>query len=58
MTLLPWLQVYKGTVTLSLGVDEVVTLTTIKTGSKGEYPDPPPAKPFPLPYMDDFECKS
>ena len=50
-------QVNKGTITLSLGVDEVYTLTTVKTGVKGEYPDPPPPKPFPLPYTDDFECK-
>lgn len=50
-------QVTKGTIDLSLGIDEVYTLTTLKTGVKGEYPDPPIQKPFPLPYTDDFECK-
>ena len=47
-----------GIVNLNLGLDEVITLTTLNTGSKGQYPDPPPKEPFPLPYTDDFECKS
>ena len=50
-------QVTGGVISLSLGIDEVYTLTTLKSGAKGEYPSPPPQKPFPLPYIDDFECK-
>ena len=50
-------QVIGGIVNLNLGLDEVITLTTLNTGSKGQYPDPPPKEPFPLPYTDDFECK-
>ena len=50
-------QVVGGVITLNLGIDEVYTITTLKSGVKGAYPDPPPQKPFPLPYTDDFECK-
>ncbi|ESO98297.1 hypothetical protein LOTGIDRAFT_159095 [Lottia gigantea] len=45
----------QGMITLSMGVDEVVTLTTLTTGQKGLYPEPPASQPFPLPYTDDFE---
>ncbi|XP_052250297.1 galactocerebrosidase-like isoform X3 [Dreissena polymorpha] len=44
-----------GTVQLSLGVDEVYTLSTLEGRQKGNYDNVPPQKPFPLPYMDDFE---
>lgn len=44
-----------GTFTIELGVDEIYTLTTLSTGHKGSYQPPPPSKPFPLPYFDDFE---
>jgi len=44
-----------GKAQLKLGLDEVWTLTTVKTGRKGLYPDPPASEPFPLPYTDDFE---
>ncbi|CAL1533497.1 unnamed protein product [Lymnaea stagnalis] len=47
-----------GQAKLSLQLDEVYTLTTLKKGQKGSYPDPPPPKPFPLPYKDDFESYS
>ena len=46
-----------GEFTLQLGVDELYTLTTVSTGQKGAYPQPPPSKPFPLPYFDDFESE-
>lgn len=48
-------QVVNGQITLSLGLDEVYTLTTLTVGQKGSYPLPPPQKPFPLPYTEDFE---
>ncbi|KAJ8298792.1 hypothetical protein KUTeg_022852, partial [Tegillarca granosa] len=48
-------QVVNGQITLSLGLDEVYTLTTLTIGQKGSYPLPPPQKPFPLPYTEDFE---
>ncbi|KAM4624713.1 galactocerebrosidase isoform 1-T1 [Polymixia lowei] len=40
--------------TLQLSTDEVYTLTTIKTGQKGSYSDPPPSARFPKLYKDDF----
>ncbi|KAH9520075.1 hypothetical protein Btru_059869 [Bulinus truncatus] len=49
------LKFVNGRANLSLGVDEVVTLTTVKTGFHGTHPDPPVSKPFPLPYFEDFE---
>ncbi|XP_071221550.1 galactocerebrosidase isoform X1 [Salvelinus alpinus] len=48
------LKIYDGSFTLSLDVDEVYTLTTISTGQKGTYPDPPASGPFPKVYKDDF----
>ncbi|CAG5133965.1 unnamed protein product, partial [Candidula unifasciata] len=48
-------EVVNGSVQLSLGLDEMYTLTTVSTGLKGSYPPPPESRPFPLPYSDDFE---
>ncbi|NP_001133732.1 galactocerebrosidase precursor [Salmo salar] len=48
------LKISDGSFTLSLDVDEVYTLTTISTGLKGTYPDPPTSGPFPKVYFDDF----
>lgn len=48
-------QVVNGAVQLSLGLDELFTLTTVPGGFKGSYPAPPASSPFPLPYSDDFE---
>ncbi|XP_053191340.1 galactocerebrosidase isoform X2 [Scomber japonicus] len=48
------LKLSDGTFTLNLAEDEVYTLTTIKTGQKGSYPDPPPSARFPKVYKDDF----
>lgn len=50
-----FLQFVNGAAQLSLGVDEVYTLTTLSTGVKGSYPPSPSSGPFPLPYHDDFE---
>uniref|UniRef100_A0AAQ5YF47 Galactocerebrosidase n=1 Tax=Amphiprion ocellaris TaxID=80972 RepID=A0AAQ5YF47_AMPOC len=56
---LPPLKVLNGSFTLSLAEDEVYTLTTITTGNKGSYPDPPPSAPFPKVYKDNFDvCES
>ncbi|ESO89802.1 hypothetical protein LOTGIDRAFT_218637 [Lottia gigantea] len=49
------LMVENGEATLTVHVDEIYTLTTLKTGSKGDYPASPSSQPFPLPYSDDFE---
>ncbi|XP_055956998.1 galactocerebrosidase-like [Patella vulgata] len=48
------ISVINGIVRLNLGVDEVWTLTTVSSGNK-EVTTPPPSKPFPVPYHDDFE---
>ncbi|XP_075704323.1 galactocerebrosidase-like isoform X2 [Rhinoderma darwinii] len=47
-----------GSFTLELGVDEVYTLTTITTGEKGSYPNPPESQPFPLKYKDNFNVRN
>uniref|UniRef100_A0A669ETW5 Galactocerebrosidase n=1 Tax=Oreochromis niloticus TaxID=8128 RepID=A0A669ETW5_ORENI len=52
------LKLVDGLFTLNLAEDEVYTLTTISTGSKGSYPDPPPSAPFPKVYKDDFDVRS
>ncbi|XP_066541687.1 galactocerebrosidase [Hoplias malabaricus] len=51
------LQVSNGSFTLDLDVDEVYTITTITTGLKGSYPDPPPSAPFPKTYKDNFNVQ-
>ncbi|XP_076128228.1 galactocerebrosidase-like [Alosa pseudoharengus] len=51
-------KVFDGFFTLSLGVDEVYTLTTITTGQKGHYTDPPNSSPFPKKYLDDFDVRN
>ncbi|KAG8561938.1 hypothetical protein GDO81_015537 [Engystomops pustulosus] len=47
-----------GSFTLELNVDEVYTLTTLKTGQKGSYPNPPESQPFPRKYKDDFNVRN
>uniref|UniRef100_A0A672JXY2 Galactocerebrosidase n=1 Tax=Sinocyclocheilus grahami TaxID=75366 RepID=A0A672JXY2_SINGR len=47
-------QVYNGSFTLKLDVDEVYTITTLNTGQKGTYPESPKSRPFPKNYSDDF----
>ncbi|ESO82898.1 hypothetical protein LOTGIDRAFT_92651, partial [Lottia gigantea] len=49
------IQVVNNVISLKLDVDEIWTLTTITTGCKGQHPIPPPSKPFPLPYFDNFD---
>ncbi|XP_030626574.1 galactocerebrosidase [Chanos chanos] len=49
------IKVQEGIFTLELGVDEVYTVTTITTGQKGYYPNPPSSAPFPKKYSDDFD---
>ncbi|XP_030580847.1 galactocerebrosidase isoform X2 [Archocentrus centrarchus] len=52
------LKLENGSFTLNLAEDEVYTLTTITTGSKGSYPDPPPSARFPKVYKDDFDVRT
>ncbi|BFZ01346.1 hypothetical protein BsWGS_04385 [Bradybaena similaris] len=49
------LPVINGQVTITVGVDNVFTLTTVSDGQHGEHPDPPPSSPFPLPFVETFE---
>ncbi|XP_006785921.1 galactocerebrosidase isoform X2 [Neolamprologus brichardi] len=51
------LKLVDGSFTLNLAEDEVYTLTTVITGSKGSYPDPPPSARFPKVYKDDFDVR-
>ncbi|KAM9555784.1 galactocerebrosidase isoform 1-T1 [Guaruba guarouba] len=51
-------KVWKGSFSLDLNVDEVYTLTTLKTGQKCGYPEPPPPQPFPSNYKDDFNIRN
>ncbi|NXB09888.1 GALC Galactocerebrosidase, partial [Cnemophilus loriae] len=50
--------VWKGRFSLDLNVDEVYTLTTLKTGRKRGCPEPPPPQPFPSNYKDDFNIRN
>ncbi|XP_014451885.2 galactocerebrosidase isoform X1 [Alligator mississippiensis] len=52
------IEVFEGTFTLNLDVDEVYTLTTLKTGQKYMYREPPPSQPFPSNYKDDFNIRN
>uniref|UniRef100_A0A672YTN4 Galactocerebrosidase n=1 Tax=Sphaeramia orbicularis TaxID=375764 RepID=A0A672YTN4_9TELE len=51
-------QLSDGSFTLNLAVDEVYTLTTITTGQKGSYPEPPASAHFPKVYKDDFNIRN
>lgn len=42
---------------MELQEDELFTLTTLTTGSKGSYPPPPKSQPFPPTYTDDFNVE-
>ncbi|XP_041810336.1 galactocerebrosidase isoform X2 [Chelmon rostratus] len=52
------LKLSDGSFTLTLAEDEIYTLTTITTGRKGSYPDPPPSARFPKVYKDDFNVRN
>ncbi|XP_063295997.1 galactocerebrosidase isoform X1 [Pelobates fuscus] len=52
------LKVSNGAFTLELGINEVYTVTTLLTGQKGTYPQPPKSQPFPLKYKDDFNVRN
>uniref|UniRef100_A0A803T6H6 Galactocerebrosidase n=1 Tax=Anolis carolinensis TaxID=28377 RepID=A0A803T6H6_ANOCA len=52
------IKVCEGVLTLSLGLDEIYTLTTLTTGHKGSFEDPPPSQPFPSKYQDDFNIRN
>lgn len=51
-------KVWRGSFALDLDVDEVYTLTTLKTGRKCSCPEPPPPQPFPSNYKDDFNIRN
>ncbi|XP_021258153.1 galactocerebrosidase isoform X3 [Numida meleagris] len=51
-------KVSRGSFSLDLDVDEVYTLTTLKTGRKCSCPEPPPPQPFPSNYKDDFNIRN
>ncbi|NXP74626.1 GALC Galactocerebrosidase, partial [Ramphastos sulfuratus] len=50
--------VWRGSFSLDLNVDEVYTLTTLRTGKKCGCPEPPPPQPFPSNYKDDFNIRN
>lgn len=51
-------QVSDGMFTAHLTPDTILTLSTSTGQSKGSYDNIPPSKPFPIPYMDDFESNT
>lgn len=50
-------QLKDGSFNLNLAEDEIYTLTTIRTGQKGSFPQPPPSARFPKVYKDDFDVR-
>ncbi|XP_026560081.1 galactocerebrosidase [Pseudonaja textilis] len=48
----------EGILTLSLGLDEIYTLTTLTTGHKSSSSEPPPSQRFPSTYKDDFNIRN
>ncbi|TMS21095.1 Galactocerebrosidase [Larimichthys crocea] len=52
------LKLLDGSFTLNLAEDEVYTLTTVTTGCKGSYADPPASAPFPKVYKDNFDVRN
>ncbi|XP_015246714.1 PREDICTED: galactocerebrosidase isoform X1 [Cyprinodon variegatus] len=52
------LKLKDGLFNLNLAEDEIYTLTTIRTGQKGSFPQPPPSARFPKVYKDDFDVRN
>ncbi|WP_214071592.1 hypothetical protein [Mucilaginibacter sp. dw_454] len=52
------LRINKGTVEIELEPDAIYTLTSTTGQTKGSFGIPPPGKPFPLPYTEDFASYS
>ncbi|XP_069028556.1 galactocerebrosidase isoform X1 [Embiotoca jacksoni] len=52
------LKLLDGSFTLNLAADEVYTFTTVTSGRKGSFPDPPPSARFPKVYKDDFDVRN
>jgi len=46
-----------GSITLNVHVGDILTITTLTTGSKGNYTVPTPSS-FPIPYFDNFESST
>ncbi|XP_043553098.1 galactocerebrosidase isoform X3 [Chiloscyllium plagiosum] len=47
-----------GSFSLQLELDEIFTITTISTGNRGSFPEPPPSTSFPRVYKDNFNVES
>ncbi|XP_060684541.1 galactocerebrosidase isoform X2 [Hemiscyllium ocellatum] len=47
-----------GSFSLHLELDEIFTMTTISTGNRGSFPEPPPSTSFPKIYKDNFNVES
>nr|XP_005990152.2 PREDICTED: galactocerebrosidase isoform X2 [Latimeria chalumnae] len=52
------IKVSGGSFSLTLGLDEVYTITTISSGQKGNFPNPPASQPFPRKYKEDFNVRN
>jgi len=44
-----------GKFLLILNKNEIITLSTLDAGNKGDHGLPPVSQPFPVPYVDTFE---
>ncbi|CAG5123059.1 unnamed protein product [Candidula unifasciata] len=47
--------VINGQVTIIIQPDQIISLTTLNDATHGEYLQPPPSAPFPLPFIENFE---
>ncbi|MCJ8743896.1 hypothetical protein PDJAM_G00099610 [Pangasius djambal] len=52
------IKVSNGSFTLKVDVDELFTITTVTSGQKGLYPDPPNSAAFPKKFFDDFNVQN